>query len=56
MLDNQKQSLDEKKEENKMIMNTKDALEMYQKAKGVSQMNAVDTDFDILNDSDEDEL
>jgi len=53
VLENKKQNLDEVKEDHKMVLSSNDALDMYMKAKENSQLNAVDADFDLV---DEDEI
>ena len=49
-IENQKQHLDERKEDNKMMLSSTDALSMYMSAKKDSQVDAIDADFDIVND------
>lgn len=50
VIENKKQNLDERKEDNKMILSSTDALSMYMDAKKNSQMDAVDADFDVMDE------
>ena len=50
VLENKKYNLEEVKEDHKMIMSSNDALDLYMKAKDESQMDAIDADFDIIED------
>jgi len=49
VLENKKQNFEEVKEEHKMIMSSSDLLSMYQNAKDNSQMDALETTFDIVD-------
>jgi len=53
VLENKKQNLEETKEDHKLVLNSNDALNMYIKAKELSQMDRIDADFTIV---DEDEI
>lgn len=50
VIENKKQNLDEVKEDHKMVLNSNDALELYQQAKKASQMDAIEADFDVIDD------
>lgn len=50
VLENKKQNLEEVKEDHKMILSSNDALNMLMNARTNSKTNAIDADFDILED------
>lgn len=51
VIENKKQNLEEVKEDNKMMLSSNDALAMYMEAKKTSQMDALDADFDVVDES-----
>lgn len=50
VIENKKQNLEEVKEDHKMILSSNDALNMLMQARTNSKTNAIDADFDILDD------
>ncbi len=50
VIENKKQNLDEVKEDHKMVLNSNDALDLYMQAKDESQMDAIEADFDVMDD------
>jgi len=50
VIETKKHTLEETKEQHRVAMNSKDALDMYIQAKKDSQMDMVDTEFDIVPD------
>ena len=50
VLENKKQNLEEVKEDHKMMLSSTDALDMLMQARMNSKTNAIDADFDVLDE------
>lgn len=50
VIENKKQNLEQVKEDHKMMLSSTDALDMLMKARNNSKTNAINADFDIIDD------